>query len=320
MGAGSSRTTQIASPLGLPAENERIGADFYEEDLSAFPSEYVERIYEDGVEGGFENIVHHFGLDTLPVTVNEEDFRKYVDSGELIELSRGISAGDQETAEAYEDALKNGDFYVAGGEAYYGNGMYTFGPQSLYMAVNYAGNHSGRIIHMGLRKDAKILEINENSKPPKLNERLENFVSIIERPNLGGQGLKYLRDRGADISKIESMKPDMGMLSSGNAGGYLMQDEKYKTAIKNSAIREMRKELSSDDMTQIAHRVRGEGWGNGLAAAMGYDAIRYSPEAVAQSNGRLGHSEVVIVLNRGKLVIQDNSESPTDYFSKKEIS
>lgn len=116
-----------------------------------------------------EQVIKAQGFDGKPtVTSDSQAFTSACKASDFI-AKRGIGASDQQTLNAYDDALKNGDFYVkCSGGSVHGYGMYAASVQvsgknakhgiadAESTANSYAGIGTKKIYTMTLDKSAKI--------------------------------------------------------------------------------------------------------------------------------------------------------------------
>lgn len=116
-----------------------------------------------------EQVIKAQGFDGKPtVTSDPQAFAAACKASDFI-AKRGIGASDQQTLNAYDDALKNGDFYVkCSGGSVHGYGMYAAsvkangshaksGVADAESTANaYAGSGTKKIYTMTLDKSAKI--------------------------------------------------------------------------------------------------------------------------------------------------------------------
>lgn len=116
-----------------------------------------------------EQVIKAQGFDGKPtVTSDPQAFAAACKASDFI-AKRGIGASDQQTLNAYDDALKNGDFYVkCSGGSVHGYGMYAAsvkanGRQAKSgvadaerTANSYAGRGTKKVYTMTLDKSAKI--------------------------------------------------------------------------------------------------------------------------------------------------------------------
>ena len=269
-----------------------------------------------------EDAIEYQGFNELPTVVSSDDFNKYVKDGG-IELSRGYMASTPKQGEEYFDDLKYGDFYVAGGEAYFGQGMYCFGGDSLSHASFYSGGEGGRVLRMALPKDAKVLEINgKNGLMSK--EVLDTFYKYEDSYSYGKpvKVLKYNKDNR--LSQYEDFissnvyttsrllerlgykvpkEPDSDLIYS-DLEKYHSLEKVFAQKIHKIAMNHLRKNLPKEDVKLLIENSKGSGCNNIIACSKGYDAIKLSKEYVNETSSN-GYKEIWIVLNRSKLIVED---------------
>lgn len=284
--------------------------------------EALEKLSEQGLNT-VEDVIKAQGFNGLPTVMNSQEFDEYVSNGGGIELKRGISANDKETADKYTNELKYGDFYVAGGEAYFGQGMYAFGGENIDQANNYARGSGGTVISMALPKDAKILEVN-GKEGLTSKEVIKTFYKEVDAYDHGQpiKELAYNKDNRLDkylhfinypTTIIEDTlkkagyklapEPDMSLLSK-DLGKYLEMEAKYKASVKLAGLDYLRKNLPKEDVKLLMDYDKGSKPNNIITASRGYDAIKLSSEYVNENSSN-GPCEIWIVLNRSKLVIKE---------------
>ena len=269
-----------------------------------------------------EDAIKYQGFNGVPTVMNSQDFDKFIEDGG-IELSRGISASNKSQAEQYVNDLKYGDFYVAGGEAYFGNGMYAFGGNSLNNATQYAQGSGGTVISMALPKDAKVLEIKgkHGLRSPEVDKTFYNEIDTVDNYGRPTKGLQYNKNNRLQqsIDLLEGMgdtaeflkkqgyklpqEPDIDLIYT-DIGKYQSMQAKYESSIAVSAMDYLRKTLPKEDVKLLADYTKSSSGNNIITACRGYDAIRLSPEYVDE-NSRNGSNEIWIVLNRSKLVVKE---------------
>lgn len=274
-----------------------------------------------------EDAITKQGFNGTPRVMSSKDFDEYVSSGGGIELSRGISSPNKGTTQQYVDALKYGDFYIAGGESYFGQGMYFFSGDSLNSATKYAQGSGGKVISAALSKDAKVLEIKGKNgltspeviktfyqevddysygKPVKKlqynpNNRLHEYKELLESSFIAGDKLKSLGYKIPD-------KPDVSLLFTSNEDSkrtYFKQEAKFKSAVESAALSYIRKTLPKSDVKLLLEYSKSGSGNNMITASQGYDAIRLSPEYVNEHSSN-GKQEILIVLNRTKLTVKED--------------
>lgn len=269
-----------------------------------------------------EDAIKYQGFSGIPTVMSAKDFDEYVSNGG-IELSRGISASSKDESDQYVNALKYGDFYVAGGEAYFGQGMYAFGGKSLDEAGRYARGRSGTVISMALPKDAKVLEIKgkRGLRNPEVDKAFYNEIDTVDNYGRPTKGLHYNKNNRLQqsIDLLEGMgdtaeflkkqgyklpqEPDIDLIYT-DIGKYQSMQAKYNSSIATSAMDYLRKTLPKEDVKLLADYTKSSGGNNIITACRGYDAIRLSPEYV-DGNSSNGSNEIWIVLNRSKLVVKE---------------
>lgn len=118
-----------------------------------------------------EEIMKKQGFDGKPNVVSTlDDFQKAVQENGNI-ACRGIAANSKEALDAYEDSLKNGEFFVeCTGGSQYGRGMYmatswdstidydsAFGTANMYASMKSHGD----VINITLDKSAKVVDFHD---------------------------------------------------------------------------------------------------------------------------------------------------------------
>lgn len=116
-----------------------------------------------------DDVINAQGFDGLPRVVSAEEFDKAVAESGFI-AQRTYSAPDQETLEAYQDALYNGKWYVdcSTGGAAYGQGMYV------------AGNYNGELTDAIKQEMLDYQKLNKNYSG---KDSVHNVETMTLAPN-----------------------------------------------------------------------------------------------------------------------------------------
>ena len=283
----------------------KVGTDFTHKDSNIMSdSEILSDLNSKGIDS-VESAIEKQGFDGKPRTMKSDEFDNYIKK-DGIHLSRGISANSEQEADKYINELKNGDFYVAGGEAYFGSGLYCFGGDSLNQASNYAKGSGGKTIDIALSKDSKILEItkdNIRSKQSieaynKNSESWEFYYSLLRNPSLSSTQ-ETLKKAGYKLPE----EPDIDIMFKKGAGEYLKQENKYNMEVSKLAGDYIRKSLPKEDLENFFSYEKTT-VNNIIATSKGYDAIKLSSDYVNENSSN-GTQEIWIVFNRTKLVIKE---------------
>ena len=110
---------------------------------------------EDHDFDNLSQILETQGFNGMPTELTPEEMEAHIANGGL-DLYRGVKANRQ-TYFQYKEEFLNGDFYVEGGEAYFGRGMYVFDGSSGPNAFTQAGKY-GIVSRMSLSLDARIAD------------------------------------------------------------------------------------------------------------------------------------------------------------------
>lgn len=239
------------------------------------------------------------GFKGLPRIVDADEFDEYVRESNFI-AQRTYSAPDQETLDAYQDALYNGEWYVdcsTGGSAY-GQGMYC------------AGNYEGKLTNEIKQEMKDYMEVNENYVGKEYVANIETMTldksaKIADYDTIFNEFGEWKSDAEARAKReiIEKMEvnDNIKAVLRGQTGS-LKDDEDFYGVFK------IYSELSDEDKIFIQSQIKGlneMGLKAGMeiaeynvgsyAALKGYDAIR-------TTHGTSGADTVI--LNRTKLIIK----------------
>lgn len=313
MGAGVSRSVPISSPTGggnsLEDSQKSYGVSagslFTTNDLD--DEDYLIELDSRGLDS-LEKILDKQGFSGLPRQMSKKEFEQFVkESG--IELARGIQADSEERYNQYIDSLLHGDFYVAGGEAYFGHGMYAYGGGYLKNAGNY-----GRVTRMALSPDAKIYTIKGDREYSK--EVRDLFLKEETYFDYGQEKTRLVYNRDNRLDKAhdiyngnefamreKGLKPVELEFSdfNGNVEAYMKADLKTRARNKQIGRNYLKKTLPKKDYELIREYGTPSKPNNSVLAAKGYDAIKLEPEYVKTTSRNVG--EMWIILNRTKLTI-----------------
>lgn len=150
-----------------------------------------------------EQVIKAQGFDGKPtLTSDKAAFSQACQASNFI-AKRGVGASNQRTLNAYDDALKNGDFYVkCSGGSYHGYGMYCAsvpanGKQASSgithaesVASSYASGRSKKVYTMTLDKSAKIG--NEST----LSRQMQSDTEFLNVCRKSGMYSGYTQDVG----------------------------------------------------------------------------------------------------------------------------
>ena len=325
MGAGKSR---VGVAGGSNAHNLRSsgssaggGAGGSSETSESFMSdeEILSKIKgNENLDMTFSEIIHSIGYDALPTVVGQKEFDSILSKG-AVRLTRGIKAAEEKDTAKYVYDLMKGDFYVAGGEAYFGQGMYCFGHESRNMTYMYS-NTTGIVLDMALKPNAKIATFSMDEVKKQKERAKKNSALVKSLGNKAYQGSssdinsmeKYLSDNNVSLPKgkpyseqinyVMKAYPDFN--SDWATGWYSTAKNSYRQRLRKKVAETERKNIGEKAFKKLhSHNILGHT--NYALAARGYDAIRLTPDYVndKSSNGR---SEIYIVLNRGALVVNED--------------
>ena len=325
MGAGKSRVGiaggSNTSNLRSSGSSTGGGAGGSSETSESFMSdeEILSKIKgNENLDMTFSEIIHSIGYDALPTVVGLKEFDSILSKG-AVRLTRGIKAAEEKDTAKYVYDLMKGDFYVAGGEAYFGQGMYCFGHESRNMAYIYS-NTTGIVLDMALKPNAKIATFSLDEVKKQRERVKKNSALVKSLGNKAYQGSssdidsmeKYLLDNNVSLPKgkpyfeqvnyVRKAYPDFN--SDWATGWYLTAENSYRQRLKKKVAETERKNIGEKAFKKLySHNILGHD--NYALAARGYDAIRLTPDYVndKSSNGR---SEIYIVLNRGALVVNED--------------
>ena len=314
MGAGRSRSVSISSPAGgdSDVDNKQIssygvsaGSMFTNNDLD--DEDYIAELEKRGITS-LNQILDKQGFSGLPRQMSEEEFEQFVKDGG-IHLARGIQASSEEQYDEYVDSLLHGDFYVAGGEAYYGQGMYAYGGEY----TGYAGAY-GRITNMALSPDSKVYTIERDKDFSK--EVKDLFLKEETYFDYGQERTRFVYNRDNRLNKANNIytgntlvMKEMGIKPveikfsdfKGDVNAYLGADVKTRAKNKQIGREYLKKTISKEDYNLIREYNAPTKPNNAVLASKGYDAIRLAPEYVRATSKNTG--EIWIILNRTKLTV-----------------
>ena len=168
-----------------------------------------------------KSILKAQGFDGLPKVVSKKDFDDAVKVSSFI-AQRTYSASSQEILDAYRDQLYNGDFYVEGGEARYGQGMYCASSESgevtdemrQVMEHYKTAGETKSIDTMAMweKSQAKKAELQENN-PEEYEAASKMPYTKFARKYLGVNPVSYTETMTLDpsaktisIEELQSMK------------------------------------------------------------------------------------------------------------------
>ena len=168
-----------------------------------------------------KSILKAQGFDGLPKVVSKKDFDDAVKACSFI-AQRTYSASSQEVLDAYRDQLYNGDFYVEGGEARYGQGMYCASSESgevtdemrQVMEHYKTAGETKSIDTMAMweKSQAKKAELQENN-PEEYEAASKMPYTEFARKYLGVNPVSYTETMTLDpsaktisIEELQSMK------------------------------------------------------------------------------------------------------------------
>ena len=327
MGAGKSR---VGVAGGSNAHNLRSsgssaggGAGASSETSESFMSdeEILSKIKgNENLDMTFSEIINTLGYNALPTVVGQKEFDSILSKGGA-HLSRGIRAAEEKDAAKYVHDLMEGDFYVAGGEAYFGQGMYCFGGDSRNQSYRYT-NTTGIVLDMALKPNAKIATLSM-SEVKRQRERSERNKALID--SLGMRDKVYTKNN-SDIASMEEFllkhnvslpkgKPESEQInyvmkaypdfnSDMASRWYLTAEHTYRQKLRKKVAEVERKNAGEKVFKQL--RANGiTDSSNQALAARGYDAIRLTPDYVNDKSNN-GRAEIYIVLNRGALVVNED--------------
>lgn len=250
-------------------------------------------------------IIEAKGFNGLPHVLKSDEFDKYIKDGN-IELSRGIAGS---AAKIYAFNLMYSDFYVAGGEAYFGQGLYCFGGKSLNETWRYSA--SGASMRMALPKDAKVLEVKKGGLPRVIlpenkKKEFDKYRSLHRDVTIGvgkdlENALKILGSKGYDVS---------GRPTDPYAEDFAQKNRNWKLKIAYAAEKYAKDSLSKEDFKLYKSTDKGT-LDNVMAIAKGYDAIKLTSEYVNEHSNN-GKQEIWIVFNRNKLRINEDVDFVVD--------
>lgn len=311
MGAGRSRTG-VAGGKSTPSNKGSAGgaggggSSPALDDYGVTDSDIMKKTFGDGWESlSFDEILEKKGFSALPKVVEGKEFNSLVKNG-ATELSRGITFSSKEQAGFYLHEMLRGDFYTEGGEAYFGRGMYSYGGDSLNSSSRY-----GMPIQMALKKGARIKNIDLEDHAKTYPKDLEPYKGLLAVTNSGNNKESFLKSRGITLPKPPTLEEAEAISKVSRAKGLgdvgtawlLNQEQVYNHKISTLVEAQVRKELGEKKFKEL-HKLDTLGYTrrNETYAAAGYDAIRLTPKYVNDRSNN-GHEEIVIVLNRGALVV-----------------
>ena len=286
MGDKRSRTVALGMNNLLALEDGSFPNALVEEEEYKTELEYLQELSDMGYDD-ITDILKAQGFDGLPRAMTKEEFDKFVADGG-VELARGILANSQEQYDKYTDSLLNGDFYVCSEkDGYFGSGLYTYAGKSLDQAENY-----GEVTRLALSPNAKIYEVDFTAKDVKLQKGFSksNYDDYFDAVD-------------GDIDSARALKIPNFISTQ----GIKSEKEMNKTIAHNSKVtRKYFKETLSKKDFKILYKNSIEvdvSPSSEVLAAKGYDAVRFTPAYVREYSGNGSH-EIMIVLNRSKLVVQ----------------
>jgi SPP1 gp7 family putative phage head morphogenesis protein len=231
-----------------------------------------------------EDVINAQGFDGLPRVVSAEEFDRAVHESEMLCL-RGYTAPDEETLEAYQDALYHGKWYVdcSNGGSAYGRGMYSaysnnlnYTEEAKSVAENYARGRNdslGKVETFTIDKDAKVITYND------LMQEYNSFKS-------GGY------DRISALARINANSDEEWAYIMYNSGQRRsLSDEEYDMAKKFEETVSEKRYYELDDIIENIYASKRIGTSE-YAVLKGYDVILVEQE------------EYAIILNRTKLIIK----------------
>lgn len=247
---------------------------------------------EDKFEYEIDDVIDAQGFNGLPRVVGEEEFNKAVEESGFI-AQRAYSAPDQETLDAYKNALYNGDWYVnceTGGAAY-GQGMYAAGNttgrmnQSIENEMKYYTENSfgdfNRVETMTVTQDFKTIDYKE-IKPEFFFKEIEN---------------KYAEDQ----ELMAAVEKGRQQRAEGVRGNPFYKD--IQSSVKEKYGEEAYAELREFYETNIGFdSITDEGV---MATLLGYDGIlthSVTPNISSQVNAE--ESQHIVILNRTKVIFK----------------
>lgn len=247
---------------------------------------------EDKFEYEIDDVIDAQGFNGLPRVVDEEEFNKAVEESSFI-AQRAYSAPDQETLDAYKNALYNGDWYVnceTGGAAY-GQGMYAAGNttgrmnQSIENEMKYYTENSfgdfNRVETMTVTSDFKTIDYKE-IKPEFFFKEIEN---------------KYAEDQ----ELMAAVEKGRQQRAEGVRGNPFYKD--IQSSVKEKYGEEAYAELREFYETNIGFdSITDEGV---MATLLGYDGIlthSVTPNISSQVNAE--ESQHIVILNRTKVIFK----------------
>lgn len=280
--------------------------------------EYSEMLKEKGLNT-FNDVLNKQGFLGVPKQVTQDGFDYIVANGG-VKVSRGVSANTKEELESYTEQFLSGDFYINGGEAYFGSGMYAFGGEY----ANTNATQYGNVTDMVLSPDANILTLDVGEHYGFSDkEILDTFYVLKDRQNESRQNSSYkepeYNSEGRLSKEVEiaqgnsyslrqvGLTPkevDINLMYT-DPDAYFSQKDSVKA--HNMKIgREYlttKSSLSPHDVDLVYRYLTGDGKvPNPILVAKGYDAVRYTPEYV-QAHSSNGAKEIVVVFNRTKLAV-----------------
>ena len=307
MGSGRSRTGVSGGKSTLSSKGGvGGGSSSAQDDYGVTDSDIMKKAFGNGWESlNFDEILEKKGFSALPKVVEDKEFNSLIKNG-ATELSRGISFINKEQAGFYIHEMLRGDFYTEGGESYFGRGLYSYGGDSLHSSSRY-----GMPIQMALKKDARIKTIDLEGHAKTYPKDLEPYKNLLGATNLGNSKESFLKSRGITLPKPPTLEEAEAISKVSRAKGLgdvgtawlLNQERVYNNKVSTLVESQVRKELGEKKFKEL-HKLDTLGYTrrNETYAAAGYDAIRLKPKYV-NGHSNNGHEEIVIVLNRGALVV-----------------
>lgn len=295
------------SNSGEDAEDNGLPLD--ELDTENLPSNLIKDKLDKKGLTTLEKVMEYQGFNGLPNVVSQEDFDKFIKEGG-IELSRGISAHSMAELQSYVDNMKYQDFYISGEySSYFGRGLYCFGGKSLESAWDYVRG-TGDVLQLGLAKDAKILEV-KLTENKGVKESLKPYVSLMRLSESDMD--RVLKENSSFISSMEKSGIKLPKITKSLDLDIDKRNE-YTYAVTKEVFKYAKDKLSKEDLKEVIQATQDH---NSLtndtrvAVARGYDAIKYTQDYV-DKNSSNGKQEIWLVLNRNKLVINDDASDYSD--------
>lgn len=193
-----------------------------------------------------EQVIKAQGFDGKPtLTSDKAAFASACKASNFI-AKRGVGASNQQTLDAYDQALKTGDFYVkCSGGSVHGYGMYcasvAANGSGARSGLNHAGNTansyayggSKKIYTMTLDKSAKV------GTESSLHRQMQNDTEFLDVCRKSGMNSSYTRDVGvyAAYKGYDAYIAGRGRLSSnGSCSDYTVILNRSKVIIYDSSV------------------------------------------------------------------------------------